>query len=247
MTLLIATRNKHKWEEIAALFNWPSLEIISAEDIPGLPEVEEDGRTFQENAVKKAITCARLSGLWAMADDSGLEVDALGGQPGVLSARFAGTPTNYKANNTKLLEMLSGAKHRAARFRCVIALSSPEGKVKTVEGVCEGTIATEGRGSFGFGYDPLFIPKGYEKTFGELSPAVKMKISHRALALKAAKEQWGELLRKIAAEEIAAEAERHPNNEEEPEPEPKKSLTPIVPQSAIPPPSSGMNRPPPPF
>lgn len=214
MTLIVATRNQHKWEEIAAIFNFPSLDIISANDVQGLPEVEEDGRTFQDNATKKATRTARLTSLWALADDSGLEVDALGGQPGVLSARFAGTPTNYKANNEKLLTMMKDVKKRTARFRCVLVLSSPDGKAQTVEGVCEGTIATEPRGVLGFGYDPIFVPNGYKQTFGELSPAIKNRISHRAKALAAAKEKWGDLLQKIAEEDLTKERETEQNEKQ---------------------------------
>lgn len=194
MKLVIATRNKHKLEEIRAIFNVPSLEIVSALDYPDVPDVVEDGTTFEANAMKKAVSLAKATGLWALADDSGLEVDALNGAPGIYSARYAGEPVSYPANNRKLLKELERVSNRRARFRCVIALSSPDGKVKTVDGRCEGVIACEERGGTGFGYDPLFIPDGFSITFAEMDAAAKNSISHRGRALKKAQEEWGALL-----------------------------------------------------
>ena len=194
MKLLIASRNIHKIREIRSIFKLYNLEIIGANDLPDLPEVVEDGGTFQANAVKKAVTMALASQLWAMADDSGLEVDALNGAPGIYSSRYAEKPGDYAANNKKLLEELDGNTVCTARFCCVMALSSPSGRAQAVEGICRGRIVQEARGSQGFGYDPLFIPDGYSMTFAEMEPAVKNNISHRAVALRKARELWGEIL-----------------------------------------------------
>lgn len=194
MNLLIASRNKHKLEEIRAIFDLPDIVFIGANDVPGLPEVIEDGATFQVNAVKKAVTLAMFSRMWTIADDSGLEVDALGGAPGVHSARYAGEPVDYAANNTKLLKEMEGITLRSARFWCVIALSSPSGRAQIVEAKCEGRIITEVRGNEGFGFDPLFAPEGYEHTFAEMQANLKNSISHRALALRQAKKRWSFVL-----------------------------------------------------
>ena len=195
MKLVIATRNAHKLEEIHAIFDFKDLTVLSAFDFPEVPDVVEDGDTLEANAVKKAVEIATATNCWALADDSGLEVDALGGAPGVYSARYAGEQCSYADNNVKLLKELSGKSDRSARFRTVIALSDPEGNVKTVSGECPGVIIEELRGSEGFGYDPLFIPDGYSETFAELSSEVKNRISHRANALNHALGAWGDLLR----------------------------------------------------
>jgi len=172
----------------------PDITLIGANDIPGLPEVVEDGSTFHANAVKKAVTLAMQSHLWTIADDSGLEVDALGGAPGVYSARYAGESADYAANNTKLLKEMEGLTLRSARFWCVIALSSPSGRAQIVEGKCEGQIINELRGKEGFGFDPLFVPEGFSRTFAEMEAALKNSISHRARALQQAKEKWNATL-----------------------------------------------------
>ncbi len=190
MELLIATRNRHKIGEIGAILQLPGLFLLSLDDIPGLPDVEETGRTFEENAILKALTMARHTGRWTMADDSGLEVEALGGAPGVRSARFAGQHGDDHANNRKLLECMKDIRDRRARFRCVLALASPDGVSRTVEGVCEGQIAEEERGVNGFGYDPLFIPEGHACTFAEMDPVEKNRISHRSRALRRAADAW---------------------------------------------------------
>ncbi|MDZ8119535.1 XTP/dITP diphosphatase [Pontiella agarivorans] len=190
MKLVIATRNAHKLEEIKTIFDFRGLEVLSAFDFPEIPDVVEDADTFEGNACKKARELAVATGCWTLADDSGLEVDALGGAPGVWSARYAGEPCSYEKNNTKLLCELEGKDDRNARFRTVIALSDPEGNTETVAGKCEGHIIDQGRGSNGFGYDPLFVPDGYEETFAELDASVKNCISHRANALKAAYKKW---------------------------------------------------------
>jgi len=194
MNLLVASRNKHKLEEIRAIFNLPDIVLVGADEIPGLPDVVEDGSTFHANAVKKAVTLAMFSRMWTIADDSGLEVDALGGAPGIHSARYAGEPVDYAANNTKLLKEMEGITLRSARFWCIISLSSPSGRAQIVEGKCEGRIINEIRGKEGFGFDPLFVPDGYDHTFAEMNSSLKNMISHRALAFQLAKERWSFIL-----------------------------------------------------
>lgn len=194
MKLLIATRNRHKIEEIRAILCVPGLELVGADEVPGVPEVEEDAPTFEGNAIKKARTLAHASGCWTLADDSGLEVDALGGAPGVYSARYAGPDASTPANNARLLRELAGVTDRRARFRCVLALCAPDARVWTVEGRCEGSIREEPRGAGGFGYDPLFVPEGHEQSFAELAPGVKNQLSHRGLALQRAVAAWSSLL-----------------------------------------------------
>ena len=191
MKIVIATRNPGKLKELRALLGVPGLEWRSALDYPEVPDVVEDGDTFEANAIKKAEALSRATGGWALADDSGLEVDALGGEPGVRSARYAGEPADPAANNAKLLHALEGRTDRRARFRCVIALAGPGVPTATVEGACEGRIVTEPRGTGGFGYDPLFVPDGYEETFAELPAETKNSISHRGRALARAREAWG--------------------------------------------------------
>lgn len=194
MRLLVATRNRHKLAEIRVIWNTSGLELLSVDDFPALPEVEEDGCTLEANAVKKAVTLAVASGCWALADDSGLMVDALDGAPGVYSSRYAGEEGNYPANNRKLLQELRDRENRRAHFGCVIALSSSAGEARTVEGRCDGIIAHAPRGANGFGYDPLFIPDGYSQTFAEMNEALKNSLSHRARALAKAKLAWGDFL-----------------------------------------------------
>ena len=194
MKILIASRNRHKLEEIRAIFRLPAVELVAADDFPGLPEVVEDGRTFPANAVKKAMLLALAARVWTLADDSGLEVDALEGAPGVHSARYAGEPVDYQANNAKLLAAMREQVVRTARFRCVVALADASGRAQIAEGTCEGRIIHEARGTQGFGYDPLFVPDGYELTFAEMDAELKNKLSHRARALKRAREIWGGML-----------------------------------------------------
>ncbi|MEQ8201282.1 MAG: XTP/dITP diphosphatase [Syntrophomonadaceae bacterium] len=187
--LLIATRNKKKKSELQEILADCEVNLISLDELEGMPEVEEDGATFTDNARKKARTIAELSGLVTLADDSGLMVDALGGAPGIFSARFAGPGCNDADNNAKLLGLLSRVPEaaRTARFVCVIAVAVPGGDTETVQGVCEGRITAAPRGHKGFGYDPLFIPEGYSQTFAELGEGIKNLISHRGRALQAAK------------------------------------------------------------
>lgn len=183
--LVLATRNQHKKEELAALLEGSGVQILTLDELPPLPEVVEDGLTFRDNALKKARSTALASGYYCLADDSGLVVDILEGQPGVYSARFAGPEADNQKNNQKLLTLLSNVpkENREARFVCVIAVSDPLGKTRTVEGSCPGSIAFEPHGQGGFGYDPLFIPDGFSRTFAELSGAEKNRISHRGRAL----------------------------------------------------------------
>lgn len=194
MKLVIATRNTHKLEEINAIFDFQGLDVLSAFDFPDLPDVIEDRDTLEGNAAKKAVEIAKATGCWAMADDSGLEVQALYGAPGVYSARYAGEECSYEANNTKLLRELQGKADRSAQFRTVVALSDPKGNVQTLEGACPGKIIEELRGINGFGYDPLFVPDGYTETFAELDAGIKNRISHRARALQNAQAEWAEKL-----------------------------------------------------
>ena len=194
--LLIATRNAHKLAEIRTILDLPDVEIVGADEIAGLPEVEEDAETFEGNALKKARTLRDASGLWTLADDSGLEVDALNGAPGVYSARYAGEPTDSAANNRKLIAALAGRTDRTARFRCVIALAAPDGREWTVDGRCEGRIALAPSGAEGFGYDPLFVPEGHTISFAEMSSAEKNAISHRGRALAKAAAEWRDILGK---------------------------------------------------
>lgn len=185
-TLILATRNPHKQRELTEMLAPLGIEVKSLLDCPDCPEVEEDGQTFTANAIKKACITAKYSGLTSLADDSGLEVKALRGQPGIYSARFAGEPGDDEANNRKLLDLMKDVPTalRQARFVCEIAICHPDGQVRTVRGVCNGMIASEPRGTEGFGYDPLFLPEGYERTFAQLSASEKNLISHRAQALK---------------------------------------------------------------
>ncbi len=194
MKLLLATGNTHKIEEILAVFNIDGIDFVTLKEFEYLPGIIEDRGTFAGNSAKKAVTLARAAGLLAMADDSGLEVSALDGNPGVHSARYAGTHGDDAANNSKLLRELRDVADRSARFCCAITLATPDGEFGCVEGVCEGRIALEPTGDNGFGYDPLFIPLGYEQSFAELGADVKNRISHRAHALKKAHAAWSQKL-----------------------------------------------------
>jgi XTP/dITP diphosphohydrolase len=187
--LVLATRNRNKRRELEELLMDLDVQVLTLDEVGINVVVEEDGHTFAENAIKKASTIARLSGCLTLADDSGLVVDALGGAPGIYSARFAGENATDSDNNQKLMEQLKHVEtqSRTAHFLCIIAICTPEGETYTVEGKCEGHIGWELRGEQGFGYDPLFVPDGYEKSFAELGEKVKNKISHRGKALEQAK------------------------------------------------------------
>jgi XTP/dITP diphosphohydrolase len=184
-TLVIATRNKGKIAEIARILSFDSgIQIRSVAEFD-LADIEETGTTFEENAALKALTVARATGFAALADDSGLEVDALNGAPGIFSARFAGSHGDDQANNEKLLEELASVapNKRSARFVAVIAVAKPDGSTIMERGELLGEIALSLRGENGFGYDPLFLPQGSAKTLGEFEPGRKDEISHRAKAL----------------------------------------------------------------
>ena len=184
--VVAASRNRHKIEEIDAITKKFGMHIISRDEA-GVPDIEitEDGQTFEDNSLKKAREIMKLCGQITIADDSGLMVDCLNGAPGVYSARFAGEDGNDKKNNEKLLRLLEGlpADERTAQFVSVITMVYPDGTVISARGECHGRIITEPAGDGGFGYDPLFVPDGYEKTFAQLSAEEKNAISHRAAAL----------------------------------------------------------------
>jgi len=186
-SVVIATQNQHKLKEIREILQELPIEIKAMNEI-GLGELEviEDGMTFEENSMKKAVEVMEASGMIAMADDSGLEVEALDNQPGVFSARFAGENANDKQNNEKLLDLLGELplEKRKARFVSVISVAFPNGRKFFVRGECPGIIDFKERGENGFGYDPLFIITEYKKTFGELCSSIKNRISHRANALE---------------------------------------------------------------
>jgi XTP/dITP diphosphohydrolase len=187
--LLVATTNPGKFAEFEAYLKQLPLEVLSLKSLERYPKVNEDGATFEENALKKARTLAEFSGLLTLADDSGLEVDALNGAPGIYSARYSGAEGNDAKNNEKLLHELRqvAEEKRAARFVCALALCDPRGgdmKSWTVRQSCEGRIAFEVKGANGFGYDPLFFYPPFGKTFGEIDRAAKATVSHRGKALK---------------------------------------------------------------
>jgi XTP/dITP diphosphohydrolase len=195
--VVIASRNQGKIAEFRELLQTLELDVPSLTDFPGLPEVAETGATFQENALLKARAAAGATGLVAVADDSGLEVDYLKGAPGIYSSRYAGSDHDDAVNIRKLLAALEGvpASRRAARFRCVIAIATPDGCEYLSEGVCEGRITTAPRGDDGFGYDPVFLMPSLGLTFAELGALVKNRISHRAQAMTNAREILAALLK----------------------------------------------------
>ncbi len=184
--LVVATFNPHKLLEIKAILPPLSFVLKALSDFPGAQPAEEDGLTLEENASKKALAAARFTGFYALADDTGLEVDALGGAPGVRSARYAGENSTAAENNARLLAALAGLhpEQRLARFACVTALASPSGELRVSRGVLEGRITEGARGAKGFGYDPLFEVGGGSRTLAEFAETEKNSASHRALALK---------------------------------------------------------------
>lgn len=186
ISLLCSTRNAHKVGEIRAILG-PSFNVLDLSVLPELGEVEESGRTFEENAALKALAAARYFDGLVLADDSGLEVDALGGEPGVRSARFAGESATDSDNRDLLIQRLlalSGGRF-AARFRCTIVVAKNQNLLGTFHGTVEGHLVPKVRGGGGFGYDPLFIPEGYSSTFAQLPADLKNTLSHRARALQA--------------------------------------------------------------
>ena len=186
--LVIATRNRHKTREIQHIVG-PEFKISDLRAHPDVLEIRESGTSFEENAKLKALAASRQLPALVIADDSGLEVDALGGAPGIYSARYAGANATDMDKIDKLLHELERVRapdyRRRARFRCVVALARNGNLLETFEGIVEGKIANEVRGNYGFGYDPIFIPEGFEQTFGELPKEVKNTISHRAKAIRA--------------------------------------------------------------
>lgn len=188
--VLLATRNHHKLREVREILAGTQFQVVSIEEVANIPEIVEDGDTFEANADKKARTLAALTGRVAVADDSGIAVDALDGEPGIFSARWAGEhgPGADRANNALLIERLQGvpAQERTARYHCAIAIVTPEGEARYAHATCEGTIVDEPRGQGGFGYDPHFAVAGDPagRTMAEFSPDEKNAISHRGKALR---------------------------------------------------------------
>ena len=187
--LVVATRNKKKLEEIREILKGLPLRITSLIDYSKAPAIIENGKTFKENAVKKAVKIARFSGKLTLGEDSGLCVEALDGGPGVYSARFSGKDKSDNKNNLKLLCLLEGLKpkKRKAYYSCAVALADRTGLINVTEDKCRGIIGFKPEGHFGFGYDPVFIVPEYQKTFAQLGPKIKHKISHRFRALQKAK------------------------------------------------------------
>ncbi len=187
--VIFASRNRGKLSEVRSILSDLDVEVVGLEGFPEIPELVEDGEGFLDNARKKAEAISKLTGELVIADDSGLEVHALGGRPGIRSARYARDGARDEENNLKLLDEMKGISplDRKARFRCVMVLSSPDGRWWATEGIWEGTIAQEPRGSGGFGYDPIFYLPELGKTVAELTPDEKNSMSHRAKALESMK------------------------------------------------------------
>ena len=198
--LVLATRNRHKGEELAALLGGLGITIRTLDEFPDAPEVVEDGDTCEANAIKKARAIAEFTGLPAVADDTGLEVDALGGRPGVYAARYAGEDATYEDNCRKLLLELRGVprERRTARFLTVAVIALPSDGVRVAQGMLDGVIAEEASGTLGFGYDPVFLIPELGKTLAQLSADEKNTVSHRAKAFTQAKD----LLREMEFEVI---------------------------------------------
>ena len=191
MKLVLATRNQGKVQEIGEMLKAQNgIELLSLCNYPDAPNVVEDGKTYEENAIKKASALAEHTGHLTIADDSGLEVDALEGAPGVHSARYAGEDASDQDRIIKLLNALQDVsdERRSGRFVCAVAIAGPLAQAQVVRGICEGRVIRTPRGEAGFGYDPVFVPVGYDKTFAELGDEIKNQISHRAKALSKAKQ-----------------------------------------------------------
>ena len=196
MNLVLATRNQGKVREIGDILqDQNGVKLLSLRNYPDAPAVVEDGKTYEENAIKKAATLAEHTGHLTIADDSGLEVDALDGAPGVHSARYAGENASDQDRIIKLLDALQNIPddRRSARFICAMAIAAPLAQVRVVQGACEGRIIRAPCGGSGFGYDPVFVPMGYDKTFAELGDEIKNQISHRAKALGMARKILSEM------------------------------------------------------
>lgn len=192
--LVLATRNRGKIAEFKTLFSGFPIDIKSLNDFGPIPEVVEDGTTFEDNAYKKAHFTARVLGFPALADDSGLVVEALGGQPGVISARYAGEGAGDEANIRKLLQAMEGVSDRRAAFECVIAIAVPRGSALIYEGRCEGEITREQIGKDGFGYDPVFFYQPLGKTFAEMNQEEKNRVSHRGKAIEELVDEFDKVL-----------------------------------------------------
>ncbi len=190
--LFLATRNRHKTREIQTMLG-EEVTVRDATEIPELPEIDETGTTFEENARLKAEEISNHVSGFVLADDSGLEVDALGGEPGIYSARYSGAGCTDLQNTELVLEKMKGvpAEKRNARFRCVLAVARDGKTMATFNGTVEGRLALQIDGEGGFGYDPIFIPEGYETSFGQLSSEIKNSMSHRGRALAQFREWWG--------------------------------------------------------
>lgn len=184
--IFLATKNKGKISQMKDIFsNWENIEVYSYLDLKeDIPDVDEDGATFLENSIKKAVEIAKHMNTYVIADDSGIVVEALNGEPGVYSARYAGEDASDKENNLKLVQKMKNQKNRKCKYVAVITIASPELEIESYRGEIEGELLNEERGNDGFGYDPLFYLELYGKTFAELNNDIKNKISHRALALE---------------------------------------------------------------
>lgn len=187
MQIVLATRNKGKIRELARIFaqELPDVELVGTDNFPGLADVEETADTFEGNALLKAIEVSRFTKLPAIADDSGLAVDHLGGAPGIFSARYSGVHGDDEANLQKVLQEMSGIAQRGAQFVCAAAFVVPNGYQKVLRAEMVGDLIAEPRGDNGFGYDPIFVPSGYSQTTGEMEPELKDSISHRGKAMRA--------------------------------------------------------------
>jgi XTP/dITP diphosphohydrolase len=202
--LVLATRNKGKLIELRRLLSDFDINIKGLDDFSPIPEAEEDGKTFKDNAYKKACHTAKLLGIPALADDSGLAVNALGGEPGVHSARYAGEYASDEEKYNKLLKEMKGQKDRSAYFECAIVIALPSGKSKSFSGRCEGTITFEPTGEDGFGYDPVFLYPPLNQTFSQISLEEKNKISHRGKAMAELKEKFNSVLKWMEKSRSAA-------------------------------------------
>ncbi len=211
--IVLATRNQGKVKELRKMLADFPVEIRSLSDFGPLPEVEEDGATFDDNAYKKALFTAKALGLPAMADDSGLTVQALDGAPGVYSARYAGDDADDAANIAKLLQEMEGRSDRRAAFVCVLSLAVPSGPALTYEGSCEGEITNEPRGEQGFGYDPVMFYPPLGKTFAEMEPAEKNRVSHRGQAMAQMRQEFDKVL-KWLEQRLAEEKDPKPDHRE---------------------------------
>ena len=192
--LVLATHNQGKIAEFKEMLSGFPLEIKSLKDFGTIPPVVEDAETFEDNAYKKAHDTARMLGFPALADDSGLRVEALDGLPGVYSARYAGEEASDQENNLKLLEAMKGKENRKAAFECIIAIAVPRGPALIYEGRCEGQITHEMRGENGFGYDPVFFYPPRKKTFAQMSPDEKNRVSHRGKAMAELRKEFDKVL-----------------------------------------------------